>query len=238
MEQININQEGHKIKIDLHCHTEASNDCITPLLEIPQRCLDRGINIQAITDHDQIWGAQKLAQIVEEDPKYKDLTIIIGEEISTVDGEIIGLFLKERIEPGLTAEETVKKIKEQGGLVSLPHGFDPLKRHRLNPIAREKIATQIDIIESFNARVSQTKWNDAASLWAAERQVAQAAGSDSHTYEDIGVAWTEAPYRVIKTPEDLLASLKESTVQGIWTHPVIAFWYKCVYYIRKKLGIK
>lgn len=236
IEAITLNTEATEtMKVDLHCHTEASNDCITPLIQIPDQMLTRGITVQAITDHNEIWGAQKLAELVTLDDKYKDLQVIVGEEISTNEGEIIGLFLTERIAPGLSPEDTVAAIKNQGGLVLLPHAFDPLKRFRLSPVARERIKSDIDIIESFNARISQPKWNDTASLWAAEHDVAQSAGSDAHTLKDIGTAWTLSPKKQINTPEDLLVSLRTSHVQGIWTHPVIAFLYKAWYWIQKKL---
>ncbi len=227
--------EVKMMKVDLHCHTEASNDCVTPLMQFPDKLLARGITVQAITDHNEIWGAQKLAELVAADDKYKELQIIVGEEVSTSEGEIIGLFLTERIAPGLSPEETVAAIKGQGGLVAIPHGFDPLKRFRLSPVARERIKPDIDIIESFNARISQPKWNDAASLWAAEHDRPQSAGSDAHTLKDIGTAWSLTPYRIIKTPEDLIASLKGSNVQGIWTHPVVAFLYKAWYWIQNRL---
>ena len=123
--------EPGNMKIDLHCHSEASADCSTPLELFPARCRERGVWVQAITDHDQIWGAQKLQEMVEEEKIKKagfPLTIIVGEEVSTLYGEIIGLFLKEKVPAGMSPKETVAAIKEQGGLVLLPHGFDPLNR--------------------------------------------------------------------------------------------------------------
>jgi len=130
------------MRIDLHCHSEASADCRTPLAAFPGRCKARGITVQAITDHNEIWGAQQLQEMT----LGSELTVIVGEEVSSRDGEIIGLFLREKIPAGLSAEETVERIKAQGGLVLLPHGFDPLKRYRLTRLALERIAGQIDIV--------------------------------------------------------------------------------------------
>ena len=110
------------MRIDLHCHSEASADCITPLTAFPQRCLQRDIRIQAVTDHNEIWGAQKLQEMVA--GQGAPLTIIVGEEVSTNEGEIVGLYLTEKIPAGLTPEETVDRIVDQGGLVLLPHGFE------------------------------------------------------------------------------------------------------------------
>jgi predicted metal-dependent phosphoesterase TrpH len=232
--------EPAPLHIDLHCHTEASHDCVTPLASIPPRLIARGTHVQAITDHDQIWGAQKLQELVSSNDEWRGkLTIIVGEEISTTEGEIIGLFLKERIPPGLSPEETVKAIKEQGGLVDLPHGFDPLKRHRLRPTARERIADDIDIIEVFNARISNVKWNEAARQWAADHGKLMATGSDAHTWADLGCcsghsAWDQDVF----TPDDLRAALAHIEVNGKWTHPAWAFALKSVYWIKQKLGFK
>lgn len=215
------------MRLDLHCHSEASSDCITPLSSFPARCRAAGIRVQAITDHNEIWGAQQLQKMLA-DEGATDLSIIVGEEVSTREGELVGLFLSECIPAGLSPEETVSEIKAQGGLVLLPHGFDPLKRHRLKPGARERIAEHIDIVEVFNARVSRQKWNVAASAWAARHDLAASAGTDAHTLKDVGTAWLETPYRPVNGPADLLAALRAEGGQigGAWMHPAIALAYK------------
>lgn len=212
------------MKIDLHCHSEASADCLTPIEKFPERCRQRGIAVQAITDHNEIWGAQKLKALVEENGH--PLTVIVGEEVSTAEGEIIGLFLEEKIEAGLTPEETVARIREQGGLVLLPHGFDPLKRFRLKEEARARICADIQIVETFNARISRPTWNRAAVAWAEEHGCLMSAGSDAHTLADIGEAWVEVAARPIDTAADLLAALDGGVPVGVWTHPVLAYAYK------------
>lgn len=221
------------MRMDLHCHSEASSDCRTPLAEFPQRCLARGISVQAITDHNEVWGAQLLQDIAQ---KVEGFTVIVGEEVSTLEGEIVGLFLKERIAPGLSPEETVEQIKAQGGLVLLPHGFDPLKRNRLRPSALARIADQIDIVESFNARISRAKWNRVAGEWAESHNLPKSAGSDAHTLADVGDAWVQTPKRSIEGPQDLLAALKEGTVMGEWTHPALAFIQKMWDFGRRKFS--
>ena len=225
------------MKIDLHCHTEASADCITPLELIPQRCLQQGIRIQAITDHDEIRGALELQKIVRNDPDL-ELVIIVGEEVMTDSGEIIGLFLQERIEPGQSPLETVRHIREQGGLVLLPHGFDPLKRFRLKDTAREEIAEHIDIVESYNARISRLRWNEAAAEWAKERELPVSAGSDAHLLADIGSAWLDAPFQLVNTPQDLLHCLQQGVPTGRWTHPVKAYMQKQWHRLATRLGLK
>ena len=213
-----------KMKLDLHCHSEASPDCLTKVERIIERCHETQIHVQAITDHNEIWGAQKLKALVEENGY--PLTVIVGEEVSTSEGEIIGLFLKEKIEAGLAPEETVARIKAQDGLVLLPHGFDPLKRFRLQADARQRVAAGIDIVETFNARISRPRWNRAAVTWAEERGCLMSAGSDAHTLADVGSAWVEVPARPVADPEDLLAALEGGVPVGEWTHPLIAYAYK------------
>jgi predicted metal-dependent phosphoesterase TrpH len=230
-----IHEDGRaapgKMKIDLHCHTEASFDCTTPLAAIADRCREQEIRIQAITDHNEIWGALELQALLAAHGRngtngLRPLTFIIGEEITTNEGEIIGLYLTEKIEAGLSPEETVRQIKAQGGLVLLPHGFDPFKRWRLQSEARRRIAAAIDIVETFNARVSRRRWNRAAVAWAEEQGLYMSAGSDAHTLADIGAAWVEVPRQPIAGPADLLAALQGGVPVGKWTHPALAFGYK------------
>lgn len=213
-------------RVDLHCHSEASSDCTTPITTIPARCLSRGVSVQAITDHNQIWGAQRLREFVRDSEFAGQLTVIVGEEVSTREGEIVGLFLQERVPPGLSPEETVREIKAQGGLVLLPHGFDPLKRHRLRPQARQRVAAEIDIVESFNARISLPRWNREAEAWGRARGLALSGGSDAHTWAQVGDAWTEVPARPVAGPRDLLETLYVGSVMGEWTHPVLAYLRK------------
>lgn len=210
------------MRIDLHCHSEASHDSRTPLSSFVQRCKTRGISVQAITDHNQVWGAKKLQEMCQG----TGLTVIVGEEISSSEGELIGLFLEEKIPAGLSAKETIAHIKAQGGLVLLPHGFDPLKRWRLRPEVLEHLSSHIDIVETFNARISRPHWNRVAMRWADQHQLPQSAGSDAHTLAQVGNAWVQTPQRPINGPEDLLEALRVGTVMGRWTHPVVAFAYK------------
>lgn len=214
------------MRIDLHCHTEASSDCKTPLSRVLARARAKGIGVQAVTDHNEIWGAQKLQTFAGAQDGLEVPTIIVGEEVSTCEGEIIGLFLSECIPAGLSPEETVGRIKAQGGLVLLPHGFDPLKRHRLKPEALARVADDVDIVETFNARISRPRWNRAATVWADERGLLKSAGSDAHTLADVGAAWVEAPDRPIHSPADLLEALRLGAVSGEWTHPLLALTYK------------
>lgn len=228
------------MRIDLHCHTEASSDCLTPIELFPERLREQQIRVQAITDHNEVWGALKLRDMVLAATETADspqipLTIIIGEEVTTLEGEIIGLFLKKKIPAGLPATEAVARIKDQGGLVLLPHGFDPLKNGRLHPQARAQIADEIDIVETFNARISFQRYNRRAEAWAAQHNVVTSAGTDAHRLADVGTAWAELPDQPINGPEDLLNALKEGEIMGQWTHPVLAFAKKMFEQTKQRL---
>ena len=109
------------IKADLHVHTCYSVDCNTPLQRIVDRCLKIGINCLAVADHNTISGALKLKEMAP-------FKVISAEEIMTSMGELIGLFLTEEVPKGLSPEETIARIKSQGGLVGIPH---PYGRHPL-----------------------------------------------------------------------------------------------------------
>ena len=229
------------MRIDLHCHTEASVDCLTPIELFPERLREQEIQVQAITDHNEVWGAQKLRDLVQAATETADLprpplTIIVGEEVTTLEGEIIGLFLKEKIPAGLPATEVVARIKDQGGLVLLPHGFDMLKKGRLRSAALAQVADDIDIVEAFNARISFQRYNRQAEVWAAQHQVVTSAGSDAHRLADVGVAWTELPDQPINGPDDLLKALAEGEIMGQWTHPVIAFAKKMFEQTKQRLS--
>jgi predicted metal-dependent phosphoesterase TrpH len=207
------------MRIDLHCHTLASSDCRTKLEVIPEACRARGIDILAITDHNQIWGAQKLKEIAP-----PELNVIVGEEVYTAEGEIIGLYLTELIPRDLTPEETIERIHAQGGLALLPHGFDPLKPSRLQPDARRRVQNQLDIIEGLNGHVSWTGWNARARRWAQTHDKPASAGSDAHRAEDIGSVYLETPQRLVHTPADLLEALRAGQIFGTWRNPVMSYF--------------
>jgi predicted metal-dependent phosphoesterase TrpH len=206
------------MRIDLHCHSEASSDCRTKLTEIPVVCAQRGIEVLALTDHNEIWGALKLKEAAP-----PGLTVIVGEEVYTSEGEIIGLFLNELIPRGLSPEETLERIHAQGGIALLPHGFDPLKPSRLQPDARARVQDRLDIIEGLNGHVSWTGWNARARRWALAHGKPVSAGSDAHRAKDIGSVYLETPTRTVETPADLLEALRAGQIFGKWRNPVTSY---------------
>ncbi len=165
------------IEVDLHMHTDHSTDCATPVEVLLETARDRGLGAIAITDHNEVSGALEARRLAAE---MGDIKVIVAEEVKTAEqGEVIGLFLEEKIPKGLTMAETIREIRAQGGLVYVPHPFDrfhsvPDYEHLLD------IVEEIDLLEVFNPRVALTSFNEEAVRFAAKYRIVPAAGSDSH----------------------------------------------------------
>jgi predicted metal-dependent phosphoesterase TrpH len=171
------------IEVDLHMHTDHSGDCATPVDTLIQTARDRGLGAIAITDHNEVSGALEARKLAEE---LGDIKVIVAEEVKTAEqGEVIGLFLEEKIPKGLTMAETIAEIRRQGGLVYVPHPFDrfhsvPDYEHLLD------VVEEIDILEVFNPRVALTSFNEEAVRFAAKYRIVSGAGSDSHVAQGLG----------------------------------------------------
>ena len=170
------------IHVDLHMHTDHSSDCATPVETLLATAAEVGLGAIAITDHNEISGALDAARIADD----FGVNVIVAEEVKTAEqGEVIGLFLNERIDRGMTMAETVAEIHRQDGLVYVPHPFDRLHsvpdyEHLLD------IVEQIDILEVFNPRVALTAFNEEAERFAAKYRIVPGAGSDSHVAQGLG----------------------------------------------------
>jgi predicted metal-dependent phosphoesterase TrpH len=172
------------LRVDLHVHTTYSEDCWVPLEAVIEAVQGSPIDAIAVMDHNQIEGALQLAD-------QAPFPVIVGEEINSQQGEIAGLFLSGWIPPGLSAQETIDRIQEQGGLVYVPH---PLARDVPTALGRrnlEAIIDRVDILEGFNARILRQADNLAAQELARERNIPLAAGSDAHFAREIGRAGVE-----------------------------------------------
>jgi predicted metal-dependent phosphoesterase TrpH len=152
-----------KIKVDMHTHSEYSPDSRTPLASQAAAIKAAGLNVVCATDHNTIEGALRLRELAD------GFRVIVGEEVSSRDGEIIGLFLEKPVERGLSAEETIARIHEQGGLVSVPHPFSRNRRFHLRRSALERVWKDVDCIEVFNAREAFTQDNVRAAAFAKEK---------------------------------------------------------------------
>ena len=190
-------------------------DCSTPLDKLIARCIELGINCIAIADHGTTEGAIRLKSMAP-------FTVIIAEEMLTPHGEIMGMFLKETIPSGLSIEKTISRIRAQSGLVCIPHPFDRFRPSALDSNILEEIASQIDIIEVFNARTIPFQNLNGAKDFAQKYSLKQSAGSDAHTLSEIGNAYVEMPE--FKSQGDFLQALAKGKICGHRTNPLVHFF--------------
>jgi glycosyltransferase involved in cell wall biosynthesis len=194
------------IDVDLHMHTDHSPDCATPVEALLDEARAQGLGAIAVTDHNEISGA------LEAQAKAADfgVKVIVGEEVKTASqGEVIGLFLTEKIPRGLTLAETVAEIRRQGGLVYVPHPFDrmhavPDYEHLLT------IVDEVDALEVYNPRVAIGSFNEEAARFAAKYRIVPAAGSDSHVTQGLGSVRNRM--RDFDGPQEFLESLREAEI--------------------------
>lgn len=190
-------------------------DCNTSLERIIERCRKVGINCLAVTDHGTIEGALEIR-------KTAPFKIIVGEEILTPHGEIIGLFLEKEIPSELTVEETIARIREQKGLVCIPHPFDAVRPSALSDKEIEKVTGDIDIIEVFNSRNPLPHSSSKARAFAEKHGIAMSAGSDAHTPNEIGNACVQMPE--FNGRDDFLEALRAGEITGRRTNVLNHFY--------------
>ena len=194
------------IDVDLHMHTDHFPDCATPVETLLDTAEAVGLGAIAVTDHNEIAGAHAARALAERDGR--SVKVIVAEEVKTADqGEVIGLFVEEKIERGMTLEETIEEIRRQGGLVYVPHPFDrlhavPGHEHLL------RVVDRIDAIEVFNAKVALSAFNEEAARFAAKYRVVAGAGSDSHVPQGLGSV--KIRMRDFDGPEEFIESLRDA----------------------------
>ena len=191
------------MKADFHIHTRYSMDCEMELEDIIERCQKMEIDCIAITDHGTVEGALKMQEIAP-------FKVIVGEEILTDYGEIMGMFLQETIPSNISVNEAISRIKDQGGLVCLPHPFDPLRGLTMDLEEVDKLAPSFDIVEVFNARSPINSTADKALDYALRHEIPATAGSDSHTLGEIGRTFVEIDD--FDTPDQLIEVLKNGRI--------------------------
>jgi predicted metal-dependent phosphoesterase TrpH len=195
------------IEVDLHMHTDHSPDCVTPVEVLLETARDRGLGAIAITDHNEVSGALEARRIAEE---MDDIKVIVAEEVKTAEqGEVIGLFLEEKIPKGMTMAQTIAAIREQGGLVYVPHPFDrfhsvPDYEHLID------IVEEIDVLEVFNPRVALTAFNEEAERFARKYRIVPGAGSDSHVAQGLGSV--RVRIHDFDGPEEFLEAMRDADI--------------------------
>ncbi len=173
---------------DLHTHSRASFDSLASPDALIRSAAQRGLTHLAITDHDRIDGALEARGIAA--GIAPELTLIVGEEIKTADGDLVALYLTEAIPPGLSADETIAGVRAQGGLVGIPHPFDRFRGSMLKDAGMERLVDQVDWVEAHNARVAVGNGNQRAAELAAAHGRPGIAVSDAHSAFEVGVAYT------------------------------------------------
>jgi glycosyltransferase involved in cell wall biosynthesis len=196
------------IDVDLHMHTDHSGDCVTPVDVLLATARERGLGAIAVTDHNEVSGALDARSKAAE----YGVKVIVGEEVKTADqGEVIGLFIEEKIPRGMTLAETIAEIKRQGGLVYVPHPFD-----RLHSVPDYEhllaVVDDIDAIEVFNPRIAIPAFNEEAVRFAGKYRIVGGAGSDAHVAQGLGEV--RIRMRDFDGPEEFLESLRDADIIG------------------------
>ncbi len=197
---------ARRIRVDMHTHCEASPDSLTPVRVQAARIKETGLDVVFATDHDTVGGALRLRELAD------GYRLIVGEEITSADGDIVGLFLERAVSPGLSGEETIARIREQSGLVCIPHPFSRNRNHRIRRAALERLWPLADCIETFNAREAFAADNERAAAFAAEHGIPAALGSDAHTPWELGRVHLEMDD--FSDPQGFLASLRGGIAHG------------------------
>jgi predicted metal-dependent phosphoesterase TrpH len=194
------------VRVDCHLHTVASGDAVLTLDELADRARQARLDVVCITDHNVTSAAVAATE------RDLGIRIVVGEEIRTPDGELIGLFLTERIPYVLPVTEVVARIRAQGGLVYAPHPFDPL-RSSLGPVLPGLCAAgAVDIVEVFNAKTAEQAPNERALALATAYALPGGAGSDAHDAPGVGAAYLEMPD--FDGPASFLAALAGARITG------------------------
>jgi predicted metal-dependent phosphoesterase TrpH len=194
-------------RVDLHMHTRYSPDSLNEIDELISRAREVGLDRIAITDHHTIEGALAARALAPE-------FVIIGEEIETASGgELIAYFVDQAVPAGLPLDETLRRLKSQGAVVSVSHPVDRFRGSALGEELTISIIDQLDALEVFNSRCLASADNERAAALARQYMKPVTAGSDAHTLPEVGAAYViVSPFEL--TPAGLRGSLAEGRAEG------------------------
>ncbi len=215
-------------RVELHSHTYYSQDCLLEPETIIRACRAKRIDKLAVTDHNAVAGATELKALAPD-------LIILGEEVKTTAGELLAFFVQEWVPPGLTPQETIARLRDQGAFISVSHPYDRLRSGAWQEPALLEIVEQVDALEVFNARCVFNADNAAALALAGRYGKLKTVGSDSHTVREMGRATVEL--EPFDSPETFKANLAmarfHTTLSSPWIH-----WASTYAKWVRRLGLK
>jgi len=217
-------------KIDLHAHTIYSKDSLTPTAKLIERARAAGLDRIAVTEHNNLRGALAAKAL---DPEL----VIVGEEIKTTHGEVIAYFVREEVPAGLSPQETIRLLREQSAVISIPHPLDSVRRSAMGRENVLSIIDQVDAVEVLNARCVRPADNEAALVLAEEYGTLATAGSDAHTLGEVGRCGLELP-PFEDNAVSFLAALAQAKPVGrvspFWPHfaSTYAKWRKRIFPVK------
>ncbi len=220
-----------RVLLDMHVHSCHSIDAMTDIATIVRVWQRKGI-LSLVCDHDSIEGSRRVyREIRRSDP---DVPLMLAEEISTDEGEIIGVFLTEEIPPGLSAAETLGRIRDQGAVSIVPHPFCTFRSTAIRREVLHEYIDRIDIVEGYNARSPVPEENELARAYAKKHAKPVSAGSDAHTPVEIGR--TYARMHPFDEPKELVRFLSAADIVFLKTHPAVHYVSRMVKQARRSVG--
>ena len=199
-------------KVEFHCHTSYSKDCLVSPRSLVSCCARKGIDRVVVTDHNSIDGALAAQAL---DPG----RVIVGEEIMTTRGELLAAFVTAWVRPGLSPQETIAELRRQGAFVSVAHPFDAQRRGSWREQHLLEVLPLVDALETFNSRCMLPKYNEMAWRFATEHAAPATVGSDAHTCWELGRSTLTLPS--FQNADELCHALRESRQETRWSPPWI-----------------
>ena len=223
-----------RLRADLHTHSHYSRDSVLSPEAYVDACVRKGITCAAVTDHNEVRGAFVIQELALRQAQ-GELKVIVGEEVKTAEGEIVGLFLKELVPNGMSAEDTIRAIKEQGGVVIIPHPFDVFRRNVIKPETLERVIDKVDAVEGYNCRNILARHDAKARELAARAGKPVSVASDAHSRWEIGGVYIEMDG--FENTEDFLRALAGGVVRFRRSLPMV-HWISTYAKIRWRLGLR
>jgi predicted metal-dependent phosphoesterase TrpH len=215
------------LRVEFHCHTIYSKDSLTRPRDLVDACRRKGIDRVIVTDHNLIAGA-RVAQALDPD------LVIVGEEIMTTRGEILAAFVTDEIPKGLTPQETIRRLKDQGAFISVSHPFDRWRNGHWHEEDLLEILQEVDAIEVYNSRCMLPRFNRAARQFAEKHNLAGMVGSDAHAVFELGQSlMVLEPFQ---SPDDLRNVVRRGTQEVRWSPPWFHFSSRYAVIYKKVTG--